>query len=97
MKISAHLIASSKVHEMCSIFQGAISCLYLFKSVLHSWITHFESRNIIFSTQAFFNNFPIAIAAAHAPEITIFCDEKSEFFNFKALINHAKTTIAVPC
>jgi hypothetical protein len=56
-----------------------------------------ESRKIIFSVQAFFNSLPIAIAAAHAPEITIFCDEKSAFFNFKALINHAKTTIAVPC
>jgi hypothetical protein len=43
------------------------------------------------------SNLPIAIAAAHAPEITIFCEEKSAFFNFKALINHAKTTIAVPC
>jgi hypothetical protein len=72
MKISAHLIASSKVHEIWSIFQGAISCLYLFKSDLHSWITHFESRNIIFSAQAFLSNLPIAIAAAQAPEITIF-------------------------
>jgi hypothetical protein len=56
-----------------------------------------ESRKIIFSAQAFFKSLPIAIAAAHAPEITIFCDEKSEFFNFKALNNQAKTTTAVPC
>jgi hypothetical protein len=56
-----------------------------------------ESRKIIFSAQAFFKSLPIAIAAAHAPEITIFCDENSEFFNFNAFINQAKTTIAVPC
>jgi uncharacterized membrane protein YesL len=36
MKTSAHLIASPNVHEICSIFQGAISFLYLFKSSLHS-------------------------------------------------------------
>jgi hypothetical protein len=48
MNISAHLSASFKVHEILSLLNFTISCLYSFKSLRESDIIPLESEKIMF-------------------------------------------------
>jgi hypothetical protein len=72
MNISAQFRAFSIVHEMSFLLYCDTSFLYSFKSVRLEQRSHLESENMIFVAHAFRKSFPIAMAAAHAHEITIF-------------------------
>ena len=59
-----------------------------------------KKRRKMFKLLDFFRvykSLAIAVPAAPAPDITTLIVAKSFCANFKALISHAKTTIAVPC
>jgi hypothetical protein len=97
INISAQSRASFIVHEILFLLYFDTSFLYSFKSVRLEQRSHLESQNMIFVAHAFRRSFPMAMAAAHAHEITIFWLLNSVFFSFSALYIPARTTIAVQC
>jgi hypothetical protein len=98
IKTSVHFTASDKAQsilDLLVIFD--ISCFSLFKSVLFCETIHLLSQTIISHTQYRFNNFIIAVQAAHNQLTTTLIS--SFFFQviFIELINPARQTIAVQC